>query len=242
MSQSGLHGVIGLYGARLVRGNAVRRVSGPALFGFVLGNIIPDADFFALGLTYPFNGALARSMHRSFTHSLITIAVITLIGYLVARTRDGKGLAIGLGAGMLTHVFFDIFTWFSGVDLLWPLGLFGLPSKINLWANVHLPTAVNNLLGAGDYLCFGLFYLYLASLARRRGTDAAFLPLLKRFTALQWAFTAIYVVLSFILTGGLFEIAHYAMFILVFFPIALYVTFKMRRTIESIAEETPIAA
>lgn len=245
MSQSGLHGIIGLYGSRFLRSRddiSSAKFTGPAAFGFVLGNIIPDADFFALGVTFMFNSTLARSMHRSFTHSLITIAAVTLIGRLAAKTESAKALATGLGAGMLCHVFFDILTWFSGVDLLWPLGLFGLPSAVNLWANFKVPAVVSNLLGAADYLCFGLFYVYLGSVSRRYGTDSGFIPRLRKITLVQWIFTVIFVVLSFVLSGPLFEIAHYALFILVFFPIALHVTFKMRATIEALASTRELAA
>lgn len=86
-----------------------------------------------------------------------------------------------------------------------------------------------------DFFLLGPFYVipalsFLASAARKTGTDQGFLPKLKVITAVQWVMTAIYLGLSFVL-GGSFDIAHYAAFILLFFPLCLYVTVKMKKTI-----------
>jgi len=79
-------------------------------------------------------------------------------------------------------------------------------------------------------VAFGLYYLYLAAAARRTGTSTAFLGRLRSITLIQWGLSAIYLILAFVL-GSWFDIAHYAAFILVFFPLCLYVTAKMRETI-----------
>jgi len=208
MSQAGLHGLAGAYIAR----EWVKALLGPM---------------------YLFNAAEAVKMHRSFTHSLLTTAVVVGILWLVAsaKRRDYlKGFALGLGGGILSHLVMDVLMWFSGIQWLWPLGYLGVPQELNIWTWVHPPRVVSNLLGAADYLFFGLYYLFLAGAARRLGTDQEFLGRLRAFTTLQWVFLAIYTVLAFFL-GGLFDIAHYAAFILFFFPLCLYVTVKMRQTI-----------
>jgi membrane-bound metal-dependent hydrolase YbcI (DUF457 family) len=240
MSQAGLHGLAGAYVAKV----AVRPQDTPEgserakglKFGFVLGALIPDVDFFVLGPMYLVNPAVALTMHRSYTHSILTTAVVVGVYWLLASgpRRDYlRGFAIGLGGGMLLHVVMDVLMWFSSVEWLWPLGYLGVPQTLDLWAWVEVPRVVSNLLGAADYLFFGLYYLFLGAAARRTGTCQGFLGRLRFLTNLQWVFFAVYTPLAFFL-GDLFDIAHYAMFILVFFPMCLYVTFKMKETIHAL--------
>lgn len=247
MAQSGLHGIVGLALSRAVGSNvssaSQHGASGERdalaeewkkglTFGFILGNILPDVDLLPLAITFLFNSELAMRMHRTATHSLLLSVPLILIGWLFLRGRT-KGLVTGLGLGALTHSVLDIFLWFSSVDLLWPLGRWGIPSLVNLWSGAKLPRFVGNFLGALDYLAFALYFVSLTNIAKKKETDLEFLPRLRLFTALNLAFFALYTILSGVLSRTIFDIAHYAMFVLVFFPLAVYSTFKMRNTIET---------
>lgn len=239
MAQSGLHALAGTYMARAwVKTDdspSGRETAGGLKFGLVLGALLPDADFFLLGPLYLFNTGLAEKMHRSFTHSLLTTLLVVGVIWLVALNRRSgylKGFALGLGGGILSHMVLDVAMWFGGIQWLWPLGYVGVPQELNLWTWLAVPRWVSNLLGALDYLFFGLYYLYLARAARRLGTDHPFLGRLVAFTRLQWVTLAIFTGLAFVL-GGWFDVAHYALFIVFFFPLSLYVTVKMRATIHA---------
>jgi len=229
MAQAGLHGIIGVYGASLCgsRGALGTKWRAGFRFGLVLGSLLPDADFFLLGPLFLYDSRLALTMHRSFTHSILTIAALTILLYAIARGPRGKGLAWGLGLGMLLHSLVDVFIWFSGVELFWPLG------GVNLWAGVHNPGWVSNLLGTADYLAFALYYLYLRGLARGAGRrpDASWL---NRWIVLQWLAFVAFLLLTWFLPPDVFNIAHYALFILFFFPLALCITVKMRPCIEGV--------
>src|SRR5690606_401636 len=96
----------------------------------------------------------------------------------------------------------------------------------------------SSLLGAFDYLAFALYYSYLRKKAEAFGTNQDFLPALGKWINLQWLFFITYSILAFILPLGLFNIAHYAAFILFFYPLALYITIRMRPTREQLGEET----
>lgn len=243
MSQLGLHGITGLAAVRLLSAArpsaAAARTSAPAArgalaYGIVLGGILPDADFFLLGPLYLIDAKLGLAMHRTWSHSLITAAFLTIgIALMASFRRDAglRSLGLGLGLGIALHSAADIFLWFTGIHLFWPLGRFGLPQEVNLWTWLRPPRVVSNLLGAADYLAFALYYVYLARLARRFGTNLDFLPRLGLFARVNWLLWAVYTGLAFVL-GGWFDIAHYALFILIFLPICLYVTGRMRPTIE----------
>jgi len=240
MAQLGFHGIIGVGLARpaaraLGGGPEGRQGFG---FGFVLGNILPDADFFLLGPLYLISSRLGLAMHRTWSHSLITIVILTLCLWLLGRNEEKRRrLALGLGCGMVLHSLVDVLVWFSAVDLAWPLGWMGLVGRVDLWHAVDTPRILSNLLGAADYLAFALFFIYLGSLARRQGTDLGFLGRLGFWTKAGWGLFVVYTVLALILraNGGLFDIIHYAVFILVFLPVTLHIVLRMRRTIERAA-------
>ncbi|HEY8495732.1 MAG TPA: metal-dependent hydrolase, partial [Limnochordales bacterium] len=161
MAQLGFHGLIGVGLARLVvpgetqegslgagsspKGAGGSRTGQPALadparnlrWGLVVGSILPDTDFFLLGPLYLINAQLGLAMHRTFTHSLLVAAAV--LGYFRLRSGGGRdkalwSLGVGIAAGLAVHSLTDLVVWFSGVDLLWPLGLLGLPSWVNFWA------------------------------------------------------------------------------------------------------------
>jgi hypothetical protein len=119
---------------------------------------------------------------------------------------------------MLVHSFVDIFLWLSSIDILWPLGSFGVRSQINLWANVKVPPLWNNFLGATDFLFVALFFGYLTKLARRQESNPSFLPRLRAFTAFHYVCFVMYMGLSFFLDRTMFDIVQYGVIILVSLP------------------------
>lgn len=230
MAQSGFHGIIGLYGneAYWQKKDWEPAEKKALKFGFVLGNIVPDLDLIPLVLLYLYNSKLALAMHRTFTHSLFTAAAVYLFFYF----RRQRGLAVGLAAGMILHSLVDILVWFSGVELFWPLNLLGWPVSVNLWTHYQPPEIVSSLLGAADYLAYGLYFTYLGQLALRQERCLDFLPRLNLYRWLQWILTIIFVVLAFLVRLSLFNIIHYALFTLIMMPLAIYATFKLRPVIE----------
>lgn len=228
MAQIGLHGLVGVS-----MGSGVFKKK-DLFYGFVLGNLLPDTDFFLLAIVYLFDTALGTAMHRSFSHSLLAIIVFSLAAYLIARGSKERrtNLSLGIALGMLTHIIFDILFWFSGVALFWPLRLFGIPDTINIWASVTIPGLVTNLLGALDYFFAGLYLLFLVKTA----ADSPLVRRLKKLAFIQWPLFILYTVLSFFLSKGLFDLAHYVVFILFLLPTLLYATIKMRPVIEHLPE------
>ena len=222
MAQNGLHGLIGTAVTRMTAKQASepgRAIAAKSFaYGFVTGNVLPDIDLAALAVMYLFDAKLAMRMHRTATHSLVVIAVVTLLGVLLSTTKGGRSYFKGLGAGMTLHSLVDIFLWFSGVDILWPLGRFGLKSEINLWTNVKIPPVWNNLLGSTDFLMMALFYGLLIRLARKYETNVGFLRKLGIFEKFHYLCFFLYVALSFFLTRALFDVAQYAVVVLVSLP------------------------
>ncbi|MBE3589785.1 MAG: metal-dependent hydrolase [Firmicutes bacterium] len=238
MSQSGLHGITGLYAARLLRpgdpadgrGAAVRTQAGAFKYGLVLGNILPDVDFFIMGPAYLVEGSAALGLHRSWSHSLLVQGVVSaLLLWLWARGDPGRrGLVQGLWLGMAMHSFADVFLWFSGVRLLWPLPW----GDVNLWRHVTPPGWLSNFLGAADYLFFALFFAYLARVARQGNVDLELLPRIRGLNRVLYAMFFAFTVLAFVWRDrtALYNIVDYALFILVFLPVEIWLLLRMRET------------
>jgi hypothetical protein len=130
-----------------------------------------------------------------------------------------------MGAGVLMHILLDLLLWFNGVAILWPI-----PSWVDLWSWYTPPVWLNNLLLTGEYLFFALYFLFLASLARRQKTDAPFLKTLRLWIILQAALFAVLTVLVFVMGKGFTTLN--GLIYLLSLALAIGVTLRMRRTVE----------
>ena len=229
MPQPGLHALLAL---------AVRkRLSARRWFalGLVFGSLLPDADgypqAFAI-LVQKMDAQAAEALyHRTFTHTLFFPLAVVIALYLISLVRGGGALRVfgyGLAVGMaLLHSVVDILGWFDGVGLLWPVW------SVNLWGWLDLPDLVLKLLRAGNFWAFAGYFAYLSALARKAGTNADNLPRLRRFTYAQLALAIIFTGLAFVLPFKTYNLPDGAVFLLLAFPNALWVTWWMRETIEA---------
>ncbi|NOY99292.1 MAG: metal-dependent hydrolase [Chloroflexi bacterium] len=221
MPQAGIHGIVGM---------TVRRWTPTRTYlalGIVLGNMLPDADNFAVAVA-TLTGSPTEGLHRTFSHSLFTIAALIAIFYLVAalaRRPHWGNLGLGLGIGMLMHALLDLVLWFNGVALFWPL-----PIWVNLWGNVTPPAWWQTLMVPAESLFFALFFAQLYSVARRQGTDADYLPRLRFWIIVHSVFFLLFTVLAYVLTKGFTTI--YGAIYLFSLILAFTVTVRMRATVE----------
>ncbi|MDB4895538.1 MAG: hypothetical protein JWN15_1800 [Firmicutes bacterium] len=238
MGQVGLHALTGLVVGDRLSAHVQSRVGRRALmFGFLLGNILPDLDFLAVVGLYPVNRGLALNLHRSFTHSLLAAVALGLGCYvagLLMRDNYVRYLGYGLALGTVAHFVEDIFLWFTPVDIFWPASVYGLIPPVDIWGWFHTPILVGRLLGAGELAAFALYYGHLARLALAYETDAEAVPLVRRMAAVCWVAWALLTALCFDLAGTRFDLYFYVPMGLVFMPACLYLTWRMQSTIEFI--------
>ena len=164
MAQAGIHGMVG---------TAVRRWTPNQTWlplGIVVGSLLPDLDNLAVAFA-TLTQRPTDGLHRTFTHSLFTVAAL-IVGFYIVELLTGRtkwrNLGLGLGIGVLLHILLDRLIWFNGVAILWPLS-----SWINLWADVSPPEWFAKLLLPLEFLFLALFFLLLARRAHavfRRGT------------------------------------------------------------------------
>lgn len=242
--QNGFHGVLAL----LAGPGLARRMplTPPArrtfLVAFTLGNLLPDADWTAVAMVYFADPHLAPHLHRSFTHSLAA-ALLPLLGFSwLARLtgdREMRAAGWGLSLGVSTHIALDLIGWFSGLDLLWPLGYLGFPSYLNLWAWFELPPLLGRLLGALDYLAYAIYYSFLDGLVRGTGRGTSALPALRRLRSWMGYLTALFLVLGLLLPDFTFNLVHYSIWAVLAYPAALYWTLRLSAAIRAMADSAP---
>lgn len=240
MGQVGLHGLTALVvGEYVLSGMVEKPVAKRALvYGFALGNFLPDLDFLAVVAMYPQNHELAMHLHRGFSHSLLAvIALMTGFSAAAALMRDTyfRYLGIGLALGVVGHFTEDIFIWFAPVDVFWPASLFGYIPPIDLWWWWETPEVVGRLLGAAEFGAFALYYDYLVNLAVQYGTNQDMVPMVRRMATTCWLIFAVLTALAVDLPNKTFEMALYVPMGIVFMPAVFYTTWRMQATIEVLA-------
>lgn len=228
MAQIGLHPVFALAARKTFSTNKWFAT------GLALGALLPDADSYIVAYGFLLGGmdtSQAQELfHRTFTHSVFFAMGIGLLFYLLSRLRRDKNLAtfgFGLATGIaVLHIVPDIFIWFRGVEAFWPLG------GINLWGTVSYPENIQRLERATNFWSFSLYFIYLASVARKSNTNQDYMPKLRRYTQVQLGISVLFTLLAFILSSKMYNILDGGALLLFAFPNAMWVTWQMRETIE----------
>jgi len=222
MAQAGIHSMVGM---------AVRKWTPTRkwlMLGIVLGNLLPDADNLAVAIATLAGGSI-EGLHRTFTHSLFFVAAIIIVFYGVAwlsKRSEWGNLGLGLGIGVLMHILLDLLIWFNGVEILWPI-----PSWINLWANTNVPEWWTKLMMPVENLFFALFFLLLASTAKKQNTDAEYLSKLRIWTWVQGIVFIALLVMVYTMKSGFLTI--YGALYLLSLGLTFGITIRMRKTVEA---------
>ena len=228
MAQAGIHGLIG---------EAVCKWMPKAewlMLGIVLGNLFPDTDNLAVAIAtvakLPTEG-----LHRTFTHSLFTIAAILAIFYIIAsltKKPRWNTLGIGLGVGVLMHILVDLLIWFNGVAILWPIS-----SWVNLWAGYAPPEWFNKLMLSAEYLFLALYFFPLYFLAREYKINQDYQKAMLVWTIIQAILFVVFTVLVYTMAKG-FTTINGVVYLFSLF-LAIGVTIRVRRTVEVRQDNLP---
>ncbi len=225
MAQAGIHGLAGI---------AMKKLPFKKewlLLGLILGNILPDMDALVVAFA-TLTGGATHGLHRSWSHSLLFMAGLVVIFYIVSVIRKSPrigNLGIGLGFGMLMHSLLDLIIWFRGVQIFWPFY-----PEINFWQSFVSPAWwYTKLEYALEFGLIALFLYVLGRFASKQGTDIDYLQKLKTWTLVEISLFVVFIVLVFTWSGYFILFGAAYIFSL---SLALIVTFRMRKTIAAIGE------
>ena len=227
MAQAGLHGLVSM---------PVRKWGGQRewlMLGIVLGSLLPDIDNLAVAVATVTKSS-TEGLHRTFTHSLFTAAVVVLAFFLVSvftKRSRWNNLGIGPGIGLLMHIILDLIIWFDGVAILWPI-----PVWFNLWSSVTPATFWMTLMYPLELLFKTLFFYALYDLARKQGSDLSFLSKLRFWIVLEGLLFLVFLALAYTLSKGFLTI--FGVIYLLSLGLAIGIVIRMRATIESPLKST----
>jgi membrane-bound metal-dependent hydrolase YbcI (DUF457 family) len=222
MAQAGIHAMVGM----LTRTYAGKRRW--LLFGAILGSFVPDMDNFGVAVA-TLAKAPTEGIHRTATHSIFFVMAVVAVFYVIGQVKKDarwSNLGFGLGLGLLLHSLLDIFVWFNGVALFWPL-----PIWVNIWENTTPPAGFMKFMDPAEFLFFGVYLWVLGSWARKYKTDEDFTGKHRMWMMLQFALFIIFVPLAYLMTKGFLTI--YGVLYLFSIMMAFFVTIRMRKTIEA---------
>ena len=225
MPQNGLHAMVGVAARKWMPKREW------LLLGVVLGNMFPDLDNLAVAYA-TLTGGDTHSLHRTFTHSIFTIAAVLILFYLIStatKNQKWNNFGLGFGAGILMHILVDLVAWFNGVELFWPLG-----GEVNFWSWFTVPGWLNIILETGEFLMFGLYFLLLVNLSSKNGTDTG-----RRGTARTWAYIelvlfVVFMALFFSIGADGLQYTIFGALYLVSLIVGMVITTKMKQTVESL--------
>ena len=225
MPQNGIHAIVGVATRKWMPNREW------LLLGLVLGNMFPDLDNIAVAYA-TLTKADTHGLHRTFTHSLFTIAVMVALFYAIAavtRNQKWNNFGMGFGAGILMHILVDLVAWFNGVELLWPINY-----ELNFWSWFTVPAWLQVLLDTGEFLAFGLFFALLGSLASRHNTDRERQGSLRVWAYAQFSLFALFTALFFVMPAFKLLYTIFGVLYLVSLIAAMVISVQMRKTVESV--------
>ena len=227
MPQNGVHAIIG----------TVTRKWMPQkewlLLGVVLGNMFPDLDNLVVAYATLAKLPDPEGFHRTFTHSLFTIALILVLFYIIAAVTQNekwKNFGNGFGVGILMHILVDLVLWFNGVALLWPIQY-----ELNFWSWFVTPAWLKIFLDTGEFLAFGLYFLLLNSLSQKQNTDGDRRRSLNMWAIVQFTLFILFTLMFFVMGAKGLQYTIFGALYLISMIIAMSVTIRMRRTVETIS-------
>jgi membrane-bound metal-dependent hydrolase YbcI (DUF457 family) len=223
MPQNGIHAIVGI----------AARTWMPTKewlpLGLVLGNMFPDLDNLAVAYA-TLTKADTHGLHRTFTHSIFTIAALVILFYMIAaltKNPNWRNFGLGFGIGILMHILLDLVAWFNGVELLWPIRY-----ELNFWSWFTMPAWLKIFMDTGEFLAFGLFFSLLGSLAHRNKTDDARLSTLRAWAYVQFSLFALFTFLFFFMPGVPLLYTIFGALYLISSIAAIVLTIQMRKTVE----------
>ena len=227
MPQNGVHAIVGTVARKWMPQREWLAL------GVVLGNMFPDLDNLVVAYATLAKLPDPESYHRTFTHSLFTIAVMLVLFYGIAavtRNEKWKNFGNGFGIGILMHILLDLVLWFNGVELLWPIKF-----ELNFWSWFTVPDWLKILLDTGEFLAFGLYFLLLNSLSQKQNTDGDRRRSLNMWAIVQFTLFILFTLMFFVMGAKGLQYTIFGALYLISMIIAMSVTIRMRRTVETIS-------
>ena len=233
MAQTGIDAILGIQAKTIFPKRKY------IITSFIIGIMLPDLDFiieYILSITMKYNLLYEYYFFNSIFHSIFIIPFLSLLILIYAEIKkknDVKIIAIGLSIGMMFHIAIDILT-LQPVGIFYPLFDYTENFNLNKYLNINISTLVKKIFYSFEFLFFHIYAWILIQKIIIKPYDNYFL--IKKITL--WMKGELYVFLLFLLFIY-FEMNDktfmniFSIFYIPSFVIALYTTYKIRKTLSS---------
>ncbi|MAR15555.1 MAG: hypothetical protein CMG21_03855 [Candidatus Marinimicrobia bacterium] len=201
------------------------------LTSIIIGMMLPDLDFIIEYLINQFT-FINYELHNSLFHNIFIIPFIALLILIHSEYKNkNKNVATGIAIGITIHIILDVITMQS-VGLLFPLFDVSQNFDFKQFLNINFNTNIKKILDCFEFLFFRFYgWLLIEQIILKPENNAYLIKKIKLWIKLE-----LYIFLLFILFIY-FEVkdSHftniYGVAYIPSFLFALYVTYKMRKTL-----------
>ncbi|KAL0213426.1 hypothetical protein RCL1_007052 [Eukaryota sp. TZLM3-RCL] len=183
-----------------------------------LGSILPDFDLYLDVLSIIITRSIKVRFHRTLTHSLVVHLIFVAISSCVFVSVPALGIkmfAFVFAASL--HVVFDIFFWFTEIEIFWPFSK--QLGKVSLFGKFKVPLKLQAILGALEHLSVALFLIALSALNPVFTTDYPFI--FYNICLLEFLYSIFVFALHFLVSPSLVLVFLFAPLFLISFPVLL---------------------
>ncbi|KAL0226945.1 hypothetical protein P9112_014269 [Eukaryota sp. TZLM1-RC] len=223
--QFALHALVGLFLPMILRLFSLERtLKYKCAVTIWIASVAADADIYLQAIVFPFDSTVASTLHRSFSHSLLSMFVVAFFAVIICRKQKDSLLIIGCAfVAYLTHLIFDIFFWFAKVHLFWPFF-----SPIDFWNSISYPQYLQYITRSFEHTAVAIYLFilyYLRSKTCKVTPTAVFIGLGHFFYSLflLWA--------HFTQSFDLVFLLVFIPLLFVSIPICTYYTFKYKQVL-----------
>lgn len=202
------------------------------LTSIIIGMMLPDLDFiieYIINLT-----STNYQLHNSIFHSIFMIPFIGLIILIYSEYKSKnklKIISIGISIGMVLHIILDVIT-LQSIGLFSPL--FDVKQNFNLkeYFNIDLNKNFERILYSFEFLFFRIYgWLLINKIIQKPKNNANLINKINLWMKLELYIFVLLILFIYFGVNDMIFTNIYGILYIPSFLFALYITYKMRKTL-----------
>ena len=201
------------------------------LTSIIIGMILPDLDFV---IEYIINQCtfINYHLHNSIFHNIFIIPFLALLILIYSEYKNKiKNIATGLSIGMAFHIILDIITMQS-VGLLFPLFDSSQNFDLKDYFNIHINNNFQKMLDCFEFLFFRFYgWLLIEQIILNPKNNIYLIKRIKLWMKLELYIFLLFILFIYFGANDIQFTSIYGALYIPSFLFALYITYKMRKTL-----------
>ena len=201
------------------------------LTSIIIGMMLPDLDFIIEYLINQFT-FINYELHNSLFHNIFIIPFIALLILIYSEYKNkNKIIATGVALGIAIHIILDIITMQS-VGLLFPLFDVNQNFDLKQFLNISIDTNIQKTLDCFEFLFFRIYgWLLIEQIILNPKNNTYLIKRIKLWMKLELYIFLLFILFIYFGVKDLHFTNIYGALYIPSFLFALYITYKMRKTL-----------